>query len=112
MTAKKIYSNFISLLGAPQAQVEITEEHAKVALEDAKKAFQLYGAFCTKPDAVEAIESIWVEKYAYASLKETLGHIRTKMSTTLPIAGVRADSEPLLRTGWNEKQDLKNLILF
>ena len=39
MTAKKIYSNFISLLGAPQAQVEITEEHAKVALKAGNQLF-------------------------------------------------------------------------
>ena len=114
MNAKKIHENFLELMGAPVVTVEITESQAKIAFDDAKKAFQLYGAFTGKPDATEAVENIWVEKYAYASLKETLGHIRGKFKgdVSTPNKDTKLEYESLFRTGWNEKQDLKNLILF
>ena len=78
MNAKKLHENFLSLLGAPAVTVEITEKQTKTALDDAKKSYQLYGSFSKNVQVVEAVEKIWIEKYTYASLKETLGHIRGK----------------------------------
>ena len=116
MNTKKLHTNFLSMLGSPISQVEITEGHVKVAIDDAKKSFKLYGSLSNRNNTTvfSIIKYIWIEKYVYASLLETLGNIRGKFSGTIqtPETHLVLEYKSLLISGQDEKQKLINLLLY
>ena len=116
MKIKKLHTNFLSMLGAPLRVVEITEDHVKVAVDEANKTFDLYYALSNRNNTsiLLTVKDIWIEKYVYASLKETLGNIRGKFSGTAitPDGDLVLEYKTLLRTGYDEKQKLTSLLIY
>ena len=113
MNTKNLHKNFLLMVGAPTIAVEITEEQVGAAVNEANLTFKIYSPnYPHAASILKKIKGAWLEKYVYASLKETLGHIRGKFSGELPIPEKKLilRSNDLIDSGRQEKQDLLNVI--
>ena len=111
---ERIREKVLVKLGAPSMSVEITDEQFEPLFDSARVNWMLYSKISLLEDAKKnSIQNQWIESYFQAICKETLGRIRGKYTSNLPIPGadVSLEYKSLLEEAEKEKKDLISLLI-
>lgn len=92
--------------GYPIVKVELEEEHFQAALQDAIDTYHLFNAQAQGID-----KDIWIRKYTFSNLAETLSFIRGKYSEIpIPNGTIVLNPEALMNFAKVEKERLFSII--
>lgn len=111
---ERIREKVLVKLGAPSMSVEITDEQFEPLFDSARVNWMLYSKISLLEDVKKnSIQNQWIESYFQAICKETLGRIRGKYTSNLPIPGadVSLEYKSLLEEAEKEKKDLISLLI-